>query len=163
VCATGPPIPGTPLDASHGLSTVRGAALVNPLVSTNRRTPNSAKYCKQSVQLPHQTIKCKLTAGNKKWLISHRCHFDEAAALDWLGKSARQPNATTARQLAPESMTKGGPVTRCGNVIPIADGVPKASIDVAAHVAWIVLASAAAFFSIKGWWRCSQAGRWPWS
>jgi hypothetical protein len=45
---------------------------------------------------------------------------------------------------------KAGLVTRRGNVITVADSAPKANIDLAAYVAAIVLAGAAAFFSIKG-------------
>jgi MarR family len=45
---------------------------------------------------------------------------------------------------------KAGLVTRCGNVVMMADGSPKAGIDLAAYVAAIFLAGAAAFFSIQG-------------
>ena len=45
---------------------------------------------------------------------------------------------------------KAGLVTRSGNIITVADSASKASIDVAAYVAAIVLVGAAAFFSIKG-------------
>jgi hypothetical protein len=58
--------------------------------------------------------------------------------------------AATARKPAPEAWPKAGLVTRRGNVIAVADGAPKASIDVDPYVAAIVLAGVAAFFSIKG-------------
>jgi hypothetical protein len=89
--------------------------------------------------------------------------LDEAAALEWLrGQPGRRTNLPLAelgrrwgwqRQRASRRLKawqKAGLVTRRGNVITVADSAPKASIDVAAYVAAIVLAGAAAFFSIKG-------------
>src|SRR5258706_16349872 len=89
--------------------------------------------------------------------------LDEAAALEWLrGQPGRRTSLPTAelgrcwgwqRQRANRRLKawqKAGLVTRCGNVIMVADRASKASVDVVAYVAAIVLAGAAAFFSIKG-------------
>src|SRR5258708_4403662 len=89
--------------------------------------------------------------------------LDHAAALEWLhSQPGRRTNLPAAqlgrcwewqRQRASRRLKawqKQGLVTRHGNVIAVADSAPNASIDVAAYVAAIVLAGAAAFFSIKG-------------
>ena len=89
--------------------------------------------------------------------------IDEAAALEWLrsppGRRTNLPAAELGshwgwqRQRASRRLKawqKAGLVIRRGNIITVADSAPKASIDVAAYVAAIVLAGAAAFFSLKG-------------
>src|SRR3984893_14099913 len=89
--------------------------------------------------------------------------LDEAAALEWLrSQPGRRTNLPAAelgrrwgwqRQRASRRLKawqKAGLVVRRGNVITVADGSPKAGIDMAAYVAAIVLTGAAAFFSIKG-------------
>jgi hypothetical protein len=92
---------------------------------------------------------------------------NDAAALEWLrGQPSRRTNFPTAelgrqwgwqrrRQPRLKAWQKAGLVTRHGNVFTVADSAPKASIDVAAYLAAIVMAGAAAFgaaafFSIKG-------------
>jgi hypothetical protein len=100
----------------------------------------------------------------KECLISHPFgRSTRAAALEWLrsqpGKRTNLPAAELGRhwgwqrQRASRRLKawqKAGFVTRRGNVITVADTAPKANIDLAACVAAIVLAGAAAFFSIKG-------------
>jgi hypothetical protein len=89
--------------------------------------------------------------------------LDEAAALEWLrsrpGGRTSLPAAELGRRWGwhrqranrrVKAWQKAGLVTRRGNVITAADSVPKACIDLAACIGAIVLAGAAAFFSIKG-------------
>jgi hypothetical protein len=87
--------------------------------------------------------------------------LDDAAALEWLrGRPGRRTNLPAAelgrrwgwqRQRASQRLKAWQKaVTRRGNVMTVADSAPKASIDVAAYIAAIVLAGAAGFFSIKG-------------
>jgi hypothetical protein len=65
-----------------------------------------------------------------------------------LGRHGGWQRQRASRRL--KAWQKAGLVTRRGKVITVADGAPNASIDVAAYVAALVLAGAAAFFSIKG-------------
>ncbi len=89
--------------------------------------------------------------------------LEDAAVLEWLHRQpGRRTNLSAAelgrrwgwqRQRASRRLKawqKAGLVTRYGNVITAADSASKASIDLAAYVAAIVLTGAAAFFSIKG-------------
>jgi hypothetical protein len=89
--------------------------------------------------------------------------LDEVAALEWLrrqpGRCTNLPAAELGRQWGwrrqrasrrLKAWQEAGLITHRGNIITVPDSAPKASIDVAAYEAAIVLTGAAAFFSIKG-------------